>query len=154
MEDTPTYEELAGELMRELFSLGSALTPMMVNSTRGETATLMTLYRRGAALTPGELAEQAHVTSARVANILRALEEKGLVERAHSSVDRRQVEVTLTDAGQATAERVREERTQAIAGYLRQLGSEDAAHLVRIVRRTTDILKERSERAGSEGGAA
>ena len=89
-----------------------------------------------------------------MANILRALEEKGLVERAHSSVDRRQVEVTLTDAGQATAERVREERTQAIAGYLRQLGSEDAAHLVRIVRRTTDILEERSERAGSEGGAA
>ena len=52
------------------------------------------------------------------------------------------------------AERVREERTQAIAGYLRQLGSEDAAHLVRIVRRTTDILEEHSERAGSEGGAA
>ena len=150
MEDTPTYEELAHELLGELFALGSTLTPMMVNSTRGETATLMTLYRVEGALTPGQLGEHAHVSSARVANILRSLEEKGLVSRAHSTGDRRQVEVTLTDAGRAVAERTREERTRAVARYLSELGSEDAGHLVRIVRRSRDILSDRAAREGGE----
>ena len=148
MEDTPTYEELAHELLGELFALGSALTPMMVNSTRGETATLMTLYRVEGALTPGQLGKHAHVSSARVANILRSLEEKGLVSRAHSTGDR--APVTLTDAGRAEAERTREERTRAVARYLSELGSEDAGHLVRIVRRSRDILSDHAAREGAK----
>lgn len=150
MEDSPTYEELARELLGELTRLGTTLTPMMVNTTRGETATLMTLFRADEPLTPGRLGEHAHVSSARVANILRGLEEKGLIERAHSADDRRQVRVTLTDAGRAEAARVRDERTGTVASYLAALGSDDAAELVRIVRKTGDILRERAER---EGGA-
>ena len=151
MDDAPTYEELAHELLGELMSLGSALTPMMVNSTRGETAALMRLYHVETALTPGQLGAHAHVSSARVANMLRSLEEKGLVTRAHSERDRRQVEVSLTDAGRKEAERIRAERTHAVARFLSELGSKDAAQLIRIVRRSADLLRERAAR---EGGAA
>lgn len=149
MEDTPTYDELAEELLRELGSLVSALTPVVLNTTRGETATLMTLSRAGAPMTPGQLGAHAHVSSARVANILRSLEEKGLVSRAHSAADRRNVEVSLTDAGRAEADRVRAERTQVVARYLSELGTDDAAQLLRIVGRTVDILRDRATREGA-----
>ena len=149
MEDSPTYDELAEELLRELVGLVGALTPVMVNSTRGETATLMTLSRAGAPMTPGQLGEHARVSSARVANILRALEEKGLVTRTHSAADRRSVEVSLTDAGRAEAERIRAERTKTVARYLSELGTDDATQLLRIVGRTVDILRDRAAREGA-----
>lgn len=148
MEDAPSYEELAQELIGELTALGRTLTPMVINSTRGETAVLMTLFRAEGPLTPGALGDAAHVSSARVANILRSLEEKGLVTRRHSSGDRRQVEVHLTDDGRAAASATRERRSRTVASYLRALGQEDATELVRIVRRSRDILDERAARGG------
>ena len=56
--------------------------------------------------------------------------------------------VTLTDAGRAEAERTREERTRAVARYLSELGDEDAGHLIRIVRRSRDILSDHAAREG------
>ncbi|MBM6775634.1 MarR family winged helix-turn-helix transcriptional regulator, partial [Olsenella profusa] len=149
MEEALTYEELAQELLGELTRLGTTLTPVMVNATRGETAVLMTLYRADGSLTPGQLGAHAHVSSARVANILRSLEEKGLVTRAHAAGDRRQVQVTLTEAGRSAAQSKRAERTRAVAGYLAELGEKDAAELVRIVRRSADVMHDRVARAAA-----
>lgn len=142
MEDTPTYDELAQELLAELGSIGRSLGPAALNATRGETAVLMSLCRAEVPLTPTQLGALAHVSSARVANILRTLEEKGLVTRTHSAADRRSVSVELTDAGRARASEVRAGRTQAVARYLEALGPADAAELVRIAHRSRDILVE------------
>ena len=138
----PSYDELAQELLRELGQLGRAVGPKALNATRGETTVLMTLFRSEEPLTPGSLGSFAQVSSARMANILRALEEKGLVTRAHSSEDRRSVRVALTDEGRRRAGAIRQERTQAVVRYLEALGPDDAAELVRIVRRSRDILVE------------
>lgn len=150
MEEGTGYEELAHELLAGLTAIGRIATPVVLNSTRGETALLMTLFRAGTPLSPGELADESHVSSARVANILRALEEKGLVSRAHSSSDRRRVEVVLTDAGRADAEARRARRHDAVAAYLRELGEEDARELVRIIGRSAPIF----ERVAKGGGEA
>lgn len=141
METEEGFEELAHELLTGLTAIGRVATPMVLNSTRGETALLMTLFRAGAPLSPGELADESHVSSARVANILRVLEEKGLVTRSHSASDRRRVEVALTDTGLADAEARRARRHDAVAAYLRGLGEDDARSLVRIVRRSAPILE-------------
>ncbi|MBM6814248.1 MULTISPECIES: MarR family transcriptional regulator [Atopobiaceae] len=138
----PSYAELAQELLQELGQLGRAVGPKALNATRGETAVLMTLFRSEEPLTPGSLGSFAQVSSARTANILRSLEEKGLVTRTHSSEDRRCVRVALTDEGRRRADSIRQERTQAVARYLESLGPSDAAELVRIVRRSRDILVE------------
>lgn len=139
---TPSYDELAQELLRELGQLGRAVGPKALNATRGETAVLMTLFRSDEPLTPGSLGSFAQVSSARMANILRSLEEKGLVTRAHSSEDRRSVHVALTDEGRRRASAIRQERAQAVVRYLEALGPDDATELVRIVRRSRDILVE------------
>ncbi len=65
----------------------------------GEMAVMRALMLAGGSLTPSELANRAWVSSARIANILRALEAKGWVEREHSKTDRRRVHVTVTDKG-------------------------------------------------------
>lgn len=56
-------------------------------------------YSPAGSLTPSELADRALASSARIANILRALEAKGWVEREHSKTDRRRVHVIVTDKG-------------------------------------------------------
>lgn len=146
METDGTYEELAREFLADLTRIGQRITPMVLNSTRGETALLMTLFRTGSPLSPGELADASHVSSARVANILRSLEDKGLVTRSHSESDRRRVEVTLTEAGRADAEARRSRRQASVAEYFRALGEDDARELVRIIGRSEGILGEMAER--------
>ena len=142
MDDTPTYEELAQSLLAELGAIGRAVGPKALNATRGETATLMSLSRAETPLTPTQLGALTHVSSARTANILRSLEEKGLVTRTHAAADRRSVSVELTDAGRARAAEIRDNRTRTVVRYLEALGPDDAAELVRIARRSRDVLVE------------
>lgn len=149
MGDTPSYEELAQGLLDEFSAIGRMLTPVAVNSLRGETAVLMALFRAEGALSPSELGRRTHVSSARVANILRSLEEKGLVTRSHDTTDRRQVAVALTKQGRAEATGIRASRTSAIEDYLRELGEKDSSELLRIARRSRDILEDRLTREGT-----
>lgn len=60
------------------------------------------------ALTPGELGERLKLMPATVTGALTALEEQGLVVRAHSAADRREVLVTITPRGRDIAKRAGE----------------------------------------------
>ncbi len=62
---------------------------------------LATLLRAGEPhqLTPGQLLESTMITSGAMTNRIDRLEQRGLINRAKSTSDRRQVLVTLTEAG-------------------------------------------------------
>ena len=153
MEDSaglvPTYDALASELIEELGSIAQAVGQPTLNATRGEMAVLHALYHADGPLTPGALADAGAVSSARVANILRALEEKGWVERHHSARDRRTVETSLTAEGLAEAERRRSEGQRCVADVLAELGEADARELVSLIGAVGEIVSRRSK-----GGAA
>lgn len=69
---------------------------------RGDYETLAALRRNEpASLTPHELATETLVSSAGMTSRLDRLEAGGFIERHTDSVDRRSVNVTLTDAGRA-----------------------------------------------------
>ena len=143
MNDTPDatdYGQLAQQLLHGLVAIERLHDPAVHNSTKGEMALLRTLMESEHELTPSQLAESSMVSSARVANILRALEEKGLVARTHSQADRRVVLVSLTEVGRASCQAKKRELDTWVMGYLRMLGPQDAESLVRIVRRTQDFL--------------
>ncbi len=91
----------------------------------GEMAVMRALMLAGGSLTPSELADRAWVSSARIANILRALEAKGWVEREHSKTDRRRVHVTVTDKGFHDLEIKRREFEDRTAAFLEQFGETD-----------------------------
>ena len=98
MEDTD-FHELGRQLFTEFGSMHQRVSRFADQALGGEMAVMRALMRAGGSLTPSELADRAWVSSARIANILRALEAKGWVEREHSKTDRRRVHVTVTDKG-------------------------------------------------------
>lgn len=135
-------------LARRLFAEGERmmrLKPMhlMNDSVRGLPAVVRALSMSAAPLSPSELAGISKVSDARIANILKVLEERGIVERRPSRSDRRRVEVILTERGRA------EERTRAAEGqrfmmeFLDELGVEDSRELVRILDRINLIMERR-----------
>ena len=76
----------------------------------GKQHVLKTLLLQGG-MTQRELLEQLHTSSASLSEVLGKLEREGLVERGRSMADKRQLEVSLTEAGRdAAAGMVREEK--------------------------------------------
>ncbi|MCX4912939.1 MarR family winged helix-turn-helix transcriptional regulator [Streptomyces sp. NBC_00687] len=67
--------------------------------TRPEFDVLGTLRRTGHELTPGDIARETFSSGAAVTKRLKALSERGLVERRGDTRDRRVAHVRLTDAG-------------------------------------------------------
>lgn len=154
MEDSPDdLTELAHELLKEFGGLGHRMRPSMRNASRGEMGILHELMCAQQGLTPTELAERSHLTSARVANVLRSLEEKGFIVREHSSVDRRRVTVRPTEAGRAHMERGRAEFESQASAFLAQLGEKDAQEALRILRRINQTIDQNREKRG-EGARA
>ena len=76
----------------------------------GKKHVLKTLLLQGE-MTQRELLELLHTSSAALSEVLGKLEREGLIKRGRSEADKRQLEVSLTEAGKgAAAEMVREER--------------------------------------------
>ena len=147
MEHSDLYLGLSEELAGEIGKIAQLVGQATLNSTRGETAVLVALHRANGPLTPGELASKGMVTSARIANILRALEEKGWAERRHSTQDRRTVEVSLTEAGRDEALRRHDGALRRVAVVLSDLGERDARELVRLIGSTRGSVERLSGEA-------
>ena len=149
MEDTD-FHELGRQLLTEFGSMHQRISRFADKALGGEMAVMRALMLAGGSLTPTELADRARVSSARIANILRALEAKGWVEREHSKTDRRRVHVTVTEKGRQDLEIRRREFEDRAAAFLKQLGEEDTNELVRLLRRTNQIIDHNQERRDAE----
>ena len=80
MEDTD-FHELGSQLLTEFGGIHQRVSRFVDKALSGEMAVMRALMLAGGSLTPSELADRAWVSNARIANILRALEAKGWVER-------------------------------------------------------------------------
>jgi transcriptional regulator, MarR family len=67
---------------------------------------LITLYASGDAQSIGNLGKAIGVTGGNISNICKKLEKQGFVERLRSEEDERVVNVTLTQKGRKSAEKV------------------------------------------------
>lgn len=149
VEDTDFYE-LGRQLLTEFGSMHQRISRFADKALGGEMAVMRALILAGGSLTPSELADRAWVSSARIANILRALEAKGWVEREHSKTDRRRVHVTVTDKGFHDLEIKRREFEDRTAAFLEQLGETDTQEMVRLLRRFNEIIDRNQERRDAE----
>lgn len=144
------FHELGRQLFTEFGSLHQRVSRFADKALSGEMAVMRALMLAGGSLTPGELADRAWVSSARIANILRALEAKGWVKREHSKTDRRRVHVTVTDKGRQDLEIKRQEFEDRAASFLEQLGEKDTQEMVRLLRRANQIIDHNQERRDAE----
>lgn len=148
MEDTD-FHELGSQLLTEFGGIHQRVSRFVDKALSGEMAVMRALMLAGGSLTPSELADRAWVSNARIANILRALEAKGWVEREHSKTDRRRVHVIVTDKGFQDLEIKRREFEDRTAAFLEQLGETDTQEMVRLLRRANEIIDRNQERRGA-----
>lgn len=132
-----------------LFSKGPAKRANML--AQGEMAMLASLVFGPGETTPGELSEDLELTTARVANTLNSLEDKGLVERIHDKVDRRRVFVRITEKGRQAVEKAQKEAAEELDLFLEALGEEDAKEYIRLMRKMRRLMLEKRDRDKAKG---
>lgn len=82
------------------------------------------------------------VSSARIAALLKHLEQKGWISRSADEHDERRVNVLLTDAGRELINSRRREAIERVSAALREIGEEDAREYVRLQQKMLDALSE------------
>jgi len=92
--------------------------------TLTQLSVLGTINREGP-LTIGELAAHEHVKPPSVTRTITCLEDAGLVTRSTRDDDRRQVNVTLTEAGAALLDETRRRRDAWLREHLDELSPDD-----------------------------
>lgn len=95
-------------------------------------------------LTPMILVEEMGLTSGRVANILRGLEQKQLIRRTRDGADGRKVHISLTDTGMAQARQLLDGIHSRNVALLDALGESDSQELMRLLRRLVYVLVTRN----------
>ncbi|WEV53801.1 MarR family transcriptional regulator [Bifidobacterium sp. ESL0704] len=109
----------------------SVLWNELDRSNRGEPFVLRQLLRHGTA-TPTQLAVALHASSGRISALLKALESKGLVSREIDAKDRRNVLVSLTDAGREQAAGDQGKIDSAVCWIFSQMGERRAREFVNL----------------------
>lgn len=138
------YKELAAELLRlRAEQLKSGVWRQTAKLTQGELLALYFLQGHDGGAYPREMSQELSVSSARIAAMLRDMEEKGWVVRRDDTCDSRHTLVLLTGQGREEILRRRGQTLSALAGALEALGREDSEELLRLLKRLNEICNDR-----------
>jgi DNA-binding MarR family transcriptional regulator len=125
-------------------AMTAAYRPVLteLNLTYPQYLVLLVLWEEGP-VTVGRLGERLHLDSGTLSPLLKRLEANGFLVRRRSRTDERQVEIVLTDAGQALEERARciPEQLAIATG----LSVDQAEELRDAVRQLNDVLMNTTE---------
>jgi len=91
--------------------------------------TALTVLERHDNMSSAQLARRSFVTAQSMADMIAALEGRGLIERHRDDVDRRRLVVALTDAGRTLLDRYREEVQALEDSMLSGLSPDEVAAL-------------------------
>lgn len=114
----------------------------MHTSEAGIGAGLRFLYESDRAVTAGDISRFMHVSTARVAVLLRKMELKGYILRAPGPTDARTTLITLSPLGRQTAEDMRADFHRRLSTVIDQVGIEKMMEFI-------SIAKEICARAGA-----
>ncbi|MCG5219910.1 MarR family transcriptional regulator [Streptosporangium sp. KLBMP 9127] len=95
---------------------------------------------RHSSISPGELAELEKMQPPSMTRVIAALDERGLVARTPHPTDRRQVSVSLTEAGSALLKEERRRKEAWLTQRLKELTTEERA----VLRAAAPILEKLS----------
>ncbi|BDR54169.1 MarR family transcriptional regulator [Bombiscardovia apis] len=127
-----TYAEEAFEELSRLVMEHRKSVPDQVNrAARGESVVLRALEQFGS-LTPSQLSKIAHLSSGRVSSLLKSLEEKGFVSREGDEQDRRNVHVSITEAGSERNRKAHEMMREDICWVFEQMGETQTREFIRL----------------------
>lgn len=93
-------------------------------------------------LTPKQIAQVIALDASTITGILGRLENKGLIERTHSNIDRRTLLVTLTDSGRALRDDIDRVILEANREVLAGLSDEEQTLLKSYLERVCDTCRD------------
>ncbi len=135
------------KLTQELTSycLGKEILPIPDSlSNIAEGRVLIRLLRRNGGILVGELQNDLGLSSGRVANLLKQLEEKELLLRIRQNDDRRRYSVVLTEEGKRKASLALRELEDSCERFLEDMGEEDGKEIVRLFGKALSVKRKRN----------
>ena len=134
--------EMAQTLLREFAQLfREGATRHMRDVYGGELGVLGYIHYRGDGVTPSDISREFHISTARVANVLNALERKEYIERRSDQEDRRKVRIFIMERGRRRTEECIAAAVNEVQTLLERLGEEDAEDALRLMRRIREIYE-------------
>lgn len=110
----------------------------------GEDGVLLFMLQEEDNLLSGDLVTKTGLTSGRIANILKKLEQKKLIIRINDTEDKRKVHVHLTEAGKLRALQLNDTIRQTYESFLGYLGDENTLAVKNIMERMVEYVREPS----------
>lgn len=111
----------------------------MNRANKGELFVLHFLSMRKTAALPSELSAALQASTARISALLGALEKKGQIERDIDKSNRRNILVTITEAGRMRAQAEMEEMQRSMSQVFAEMGEADTVEFIRLMRRFFEL---------------
>ena len=108
---------------------------------KGELFVLHFLAMRDTAALPSELSVALQASTARISALLGALEKKGQIQRDIDKSNRRNILVTITEAGRVRAESEMKEMHRSMAKIFTDMGEADTAEFIRLLKRVSELAQ-------------
>ena len=135
-----TINELADKMIQmRFFALEELVSFPGRILNRGEERVLLFLYKQNGHIMVGDLTNAFALSTGRMANILRQLEEKKLISRTQQKDDKRKFEVALTKKGIKHSEALFQDLQEQHRNFLKQMGKKDAEELLRLLEKAVKI---------------
>lgn len=110
-------------------------------TTMGIGAVLRLLYESNGAVTAGAISQFMNVSTARVAVLLKKMVAKGLIKKEQGREDARTIVVSLTEVGQKTISKMREDVYRDIGTLIDTIGMERLIEYTRISKEICSVMK-------------
>lgn len=110
--------------------------------SQGENFVLKILLRSDGPVSPTYLSETMNTTKGRISSILKTLEKKGEIEREIDKENRRNILVTITDAGKEHIMSELESSYNMMVGAFKSLGEEETKETVRLLQKLVSAMTE------------
>jgi len=127
-------EEAVSTLEEIMSGTHGNIMEQMGRSAKGELFILNFLSGKDAPVLPSEISEAMHTSTARISAALGSLEKKGQVHREIDTSNRRNILVTITEAGRERIRAIMAGMRGRIVRVLTEMGERDAVEFVRLTK--------------------
>lgn len=133
----------AQEFLKELYSsIPRSFYNKLETTQRGIGFVLNYLEHSDGEVIAGDLSKNLNVSTARIAAMLKRMEQSGLVTRHSSLEDARRTVVEITPAGIALVDEMREQTLKRVESLLDKIGKEDLDTYIRISHQIREIMED------------